>query len=77
MSYGGQQDLLAQQLSFALISSFVNNCMEDCKMDFSSSEYSQSERTCLTNCALRNAEGQKLLQQVQQEMQSRMQGGFQ
>ena len=77
MSFGGsaEQQMMAQQMSFALISAMMNNCFDDCKPDFNSAEYSQGERTCLINCATRNAHGQKLVQEVQQEMQAKMQGG--
>ena len=76
MSYGGQQALIAQQqMSFAIITSLVGSCFRDCGLNYNSGEFDNTERTCLTNCASRYAQGSKLISEVNQEMASKYQGG--
>ena len=63
-----------QQLSFNILTTLIKTCFDDCKFDFNSAEFNNNERTCLTNCAVRNAQGQRLIQEVNQELQNKFQG---
>mmetsp|Transcript_17626 Transcript_17626/g.20394 ORF Transcript_17626/g.20394 Transcript_17626/m.20394 type:complete len:80 (-) Transcript_17626:39-278(-) len=75
MSFGQQPSAAEQKIQFEMIFSLISSCFNDCVNDFKSMDLTQSEQTCLNNCASRNANTQDLIMQVQQEFQGQMGGG--
>ena len=75
MSFGQGGSPLEQKLQFEMVFGVISGCFTDCVNDFKSNELTDSEKTCLGNCAARNAGIQELIMQVQTEMQGQMGGG--
>ena len=59
MSFGGQKgganpnDEMTQMASMRMMFGFMKTCFNDCVTNFSASELSGAEKTCVTNCTMR------------------------
>ena len=69
MSFGGmgggnQMDEIAQMASMHMMMSIMKNCFSDCITDFRASDLGATEKTCLQNCAKRNAGSYEVVAQA-------------
>ncbi len=77
MSYGGRgapqggYDDMAQLASMNMMMGIMKSCFSDCITNFSASDLSSSEKTCLQNCAKRMAGSYEVVAQAQQQLQAR------
>ena len=77
MSFGGQGQVpsdVEQQIAFKMMFTVMKSCFGDCVTDFRGSEFSSSEKTCMSNCAQRIGKTQGILASAQQEMATKMGG---
>ena len=65
MGGGVNTDEMSMQISFRMMNDTMKDCFSTCITDFRSSEMSQSEQTCLKNCAVRSFSCMSVLGQVQ------------
>ena len=73
MSFGAQNSI-EQRIQFEMVFGIITGCFNDWITDFKTREFSQSEQTCLSNCAMKSASTQELIMQAQQELTSSMGG---
>jgi hypothetical protein len=63
---GGGYDDMAQMASMHMMMGIMKSCFGDCISNFSSSDLSQSEKTCIQNCSRRMAGSYEVVAQAQQ-----------
>jgi hypothetical protein len=73
---GGGYDDMAQLASINMMMGIMKSCFSDCITNFSSSDLSSSEKTCLQNCSKRMASSYEVVAQAQQTLASRGMGAF-
>lgn len=77
MSFGGRgapqggYDEMAQLASMNMMMGIMKSCFTDCIGNFSSSDLSASEKTCLQNCSKRMAGSYEVVAQAQQSLAAR------
>jgi hypothetical protein len=78
MNFGGQSevDQMSMQISFRMMNDTMKECFSDCITDFRGSDLSESEKSCLKNCASRSFAAMQVLSSMQEQMQARGGGGF-
>jgi len=53
-------------MSFKISTGFVDSCFKDCVNNYSSADFSSSEKSCLMNCGKRTAKMMEATAEMQQ-----------
>ena len=61
---GGGYDDMAQMASMHMMMGIMKSCFADCISNFSSSDLSQNEKTCIQNCSRRMAGSYEVVAQA-------------